>query len=186
MELQWKPIKGYEGLYEISNTGLIRTNKKYCIKRNSKEKINKYKYIKGSPDSNGYIVLTLYKTLGNKKDKKTHKLHKLVAEHFLINEHNYHQINHKDENKSNNNVNNLEWCDSKYNNNYGTRTKRVSDKLSKKVCQYDLDGNLIKQWRSLNELKKYGYNICKISEVCNHKKSRKTSQGYKWEYLDNL
>ena len=107
---EWKDIPGYEGLYEVSNTGFVRNKK-----RN--------KLLKGFIDRNGYkIVLLSY------KGQKHFSVHRLVAEVFIPNINNSYQVNHKDEDKTNNNVDNLEWCDCKYNINYGLRTKKVKKK----------------------------------------------------------
>lgn len=106
----WKPVVEYEGLYEVSNLGNVYS---YKSDRNLKQ----------SKDSNGYIRISLYKD-----GKATGTLvHRLVAEAFIPNPNNYPIINHKDENPSNNDVENLEWCTYEYNNNYGTRNKRISE-----------------------------------------------------------
>lgn len=167
---EWKDIKGYESLYKISNYGNIKSYHK------------KEKLLKLNTDKNGYVIVAL-----SKNGKKHYfKLHRLVAQTFIDNPNNYPQINHKDENKRNNNVNNLEWCTSKYNNNYGTRINKVKRKLSKCVYQYTLDNKLIKKWNSLAELKKQGYCISKISETCNHKDGRRIFNNYIWKYEDEV
>lgn len=106
---RWRDIKGYEGLYQISNCGRVKSLK-YC-----KEKI-----LKSIKSSNGYLQVNLYKD----GKRKYFLVHRLVATAFIYNIENYSQINHKDEIKSNNYVSNLEWCDYSYNNNYGTRNKK--------------------------------------------------------------
>lgn len=102
----WKDIKDYEGIYKISNLGNIKSFKH-----------NKEKIIALTPDKDGYLKAKLYK----KNKPKVVYAHKIVAQTFLKNPKNYNIVNHKDENKQNNRVNNLEFCDSKYNNNYGSR-----------------------------------------------------------------
>ena len=117
MKEEWKDIKGYEGLYQISNLGRIKS---LNYNRTKKEKI-----LSNSTNRKGYLFVILYK---NGK-KKSFKVHRLVAIHFIENPNNYFQVNHKDENKSNNRVDNLEWCTQEYNLNYGTRNKRISEKM---------------------------------------------------------
>ena len=108
----FKEINGYEGYYLISNQGDVKS-----VKRN---KILKCAIVCG------YKCVNLY---ANGKNKM-HKVHRLVAEAFIPNPNNLPQVNHKDENKLNNCVENLEWCDSKYNNAYGTKGKRISESIS--------------------------------------------------------
>ena len=115
MKEEWKDIEGYEGKYQISNLGRVKS---LNYRNTGREDI-----LTSVPDKYGYLHVNLYK---NGK-KKHYTVHQLVAEVFILNPNNYEEINHKDENKSNNCVSNLEWCDRKYNMNYGTINKRLSE-----------------------------------------------------------
>ena len=165
----WKDIKGYEGLYQVSNLGRVRSFRN----NHNRKRILILKY---APNKHGYLQICLYKN----KNKKTYFIHRLVAEHFIDNPNGYKEINHKDENPSNNQVKNLEWCDRKYNINYGKR----SEKCSKSVSQYDLYGNFIKSYKSLTEaaetLNINKKNMSNVSDVCNGK--RKTAYKYIWKW----
>ena len=108
----WKDIEGYEGLYQVSNLGRVKSLKVSKIKS---ERIRK-----SYQQSSGYISIVLCKN-----GKVTnHKIHRLVANAFIDNPDNLPEVNHMDEDKTNNCVDNLEWCDSSYNKNYGTRTEK--------------------------------------------------------------
>lgn len=111
MKEVWKDIKGYEGEYKVSNYGRVKSLK------NHKEKI-----LKQWKNNKGYLNIALYK---NKKSKM-YRVHRLVALAFIPNPENLPEVNHKDEIKENNHVDNLEWCDRKYNMNYGTVRERLS------------------------------------------------------------
>ena len=168
---QWKDII-YEKDYQISNLGRIKSFKW------GKERI-----LKQSQCMNGYYYVNLSKN----GIVKNYFVHRLVAEAFLPNPNNYPCVNHKDEDKSNNIVSNLEWCDVKYNTNYGTRNKRIgksntNGKLSKPVLQYTLDGQFVKEWPSTMEAARNGFNQGHIIECC--RKNRKTHKGFKWGYKD--
>ena len=166
----WKPVVGYEGLYEVSNFGRVKSLK-----------FGKEKILKPVTNTFGYLQVTLCKN--NKKKLVT--VHRLVAEAFLPNPHNYSCVNHKDENKQNNNVSNLEWCSAQYNNTYGTRIERVAEKTtngkcSKPVLQYTLDGEFVREWPSTMECCRNGYNYGHVAECC--RGERKTHKGFIWEY----
>ena len=106
----------------------------------------------------------------------------MVAETFIPNPNNYPQVNHKDENRHNNCVNNLEWCTAKYNANYGNRNKKLKGYFtSVKIIQYDLQSNFIKEWESMKNASEK-LDICRtnISECCRN--LRKTAGGYIWKY----
>lgn len=107
----WMPVQGYED-YQISTEGNIISMKKQ-------------RYLKPLSNGKGYLMIGLYKD----GKRKAHKIHRLVAQAFIPNPDGLLEINHKDENKYNNTVSNLEWCDRRYNANYGTIKKRISDKL---------------------------------------------------------
>lgn len=115
---EWRNIKGYEGDYQVSSYGRIKS-----LKWGNEKNLKNQKHYKG------YEFVTLLK---NGKSHK-YKVHRLVAQAFIPNPNNYPQVNHKDENKANNKVENLEWCTNKYNANYGTKNKRTAMKNSKKV-----------------------------------------------------
>ena len=91
-------------------------------------------------------------------------------------------MNHKDENPQNNIVTNLEWCDAKYNNNYGTARQRMVEKLSKPVLQYTLDGEFVKEWKSMRECGRNGFSATCIKLCCNN--IQKYHKGYIWKYKE--
>ena len=114
MNEEWRDIGGYEGLYQVSNLGRVRSLRD---KNNKKREL----ILKPKIMRNGYLKVDLCK---NGK-QKTFTVHRLVATVFISNPKNFPVVNHKDENKLNNNVSNLEWCTVLYNNCYGTRLKKV-------------------------------------------------------------
>jgi hypothetical protein len=164
----WKDIPNYEGLYQASNLGNIKS---LNYNHTKKEKI-----LKTRLDTRGYEIIELR----NKGKRGFHRVHRLVAQAFIPNPDNYPQINHKDENKLNNCVDNLEWCDNDYNAHYGTHYNRIKEKLYKPVCQYNLNGVFIKSFNSLSEAQK-AIGTTHISDVCRGK--RKTAGGYIWRYV---
>lgn len=117
----WKDIKGYEGYYQISSFGRVRGLDRY-VKQGDRTIMLKSKILKPRYDSGKYLRVILTKNA----IAKGFSIHRLVAQHFIPNPDNLPEVNHKDEKKENNNVDNLEWCTSKYNTNYGTRTERAS------------------------------------------------------------
>lgn len=172
----WRDIKGYEGLYQVSNLGRIKSL------GNNKSRKEKIKSIRISKE--GYEKVDLYK----KGKIQTLFVHRLVAKEFIKNINSFEEINHKDENPRNNNVNNLEWCDRKYNINYGTRTQKCILKLkgrnAKPINQYDRNGVFIRHWKSITEAsKELKINQGSISNCC--KNINKTGGGYKWSYADS-
>lgn len=132
----------------------------------------------GSTDTHGYKHI--------KFNKKTYSVHRLVAETFIENPHHLPCVNHKDENKSNNNVENLEWCSHRYNTIYGTCQQRKSEKTrndpnrSKTVYQYDMQGNLVNVWCSTRECGRNGFDQGTVAACC--RGEQKTHKGYIWSY----
>lgn len=126
MQEIWKDIKGYEGLYQVSNLGRIRSTDKIVKRGKNGDYFRKGIILKPQKSKNGYLVCKLSKN-GICPSKN---IHRLVAEAFIDNPNNYPCINHKDENKQNNIVDNLEYCSYEYNNNYGTKKERIKEKLT--------------------------------------------------------
>lgn len=165
---EWRDIKGYEGLYQVSNYGRVKS---LNYNHTGEERILKP----------GKVGKTVYYKVILCKDGKTYNkwVHRLVAQAFIPNPDNLPEVNHKDENGLNNRVDNLEWCTRTYNNNYGTRIQRVS----KPVYQYTLDGKLAKIWPSVMEIvRQLGYSQGTISMCCRGK--RPTAYGYVWKYIE--
>ena len=138
---------------------------------------NTNKELKGYIRKDGYVIISLSK--GGKKYKCY--LHRLVAETFIPNPDNLPQVNHKDEDKTNNCVSNLEWITPKDNCNYGTRNERQGLGHSKPIEQYDLEGNFIKEWDSAAQVERdLGFNHQNISKCCLGQ--QKTAYNYKWKF----
>lgn len=188
----WRDIEGYENLYQVSNFGRVKSlgNGKSHNYNLCKERILK------NDIKHGYQRVSLCK---NGKCKHFF-VHRLVAFAFIPNTNNYPIINHKDEIKTNNFVDNLEWCDCKYNSNYGTLRERLSNIMkgkkmsqeaiekmvnanSKPILQLTKNDEIICKWKSGAEIKRVlGFEPAAISKVCLGK--QKTSYGYKWKFAD--
>lgn len=163
----WCPVKNYESLYEVSDQGRVKSI------GYGKERILK------PARHTGYLRVYLYKN----GEMKTYKIHRLVAQTFIPNPDNLPQVNHKDENKENNFVQNLEWCDQKYNNNYGTRTQRQAEKLSKPVLQYTKSGVFVREWKSTRDVERnLGYLHDHISSCCTGR--YKSAYNFIWKFKD--
>lgn len=166
----WKPVDGYEGLYEVSNLGRVKSllhDNEWILKQ--------------IDNGHGYLRVALSKN-GN---VKKYRVHRLVARAFVLNDdpENKTHINHKNEIKTDNRADNLEWCNSHYNDNYGTRNQRISKQNSKAIKQIDAAGNVIRIWESTVVAAKHfnrsGNTLCN----CLHGRQR-TAWGYRWEYVD--
>lgn len=175
-EIEVKDIKGYEGLYSVDTNGNVYS---HPDRSNHKER----KKIKGFIMDNGYVYVYLYK---NSK-RNTYKVHRLVAETFLENKENKKQVNHKDGDKTNNCVNNLEWCTQSENQrhafknglnkgNFGT-----TNGMHKAVEQYYKNGNYIISWETMTSASKaLKINIANICNCCKGK--IKSAGGYVFKY----
>ena len=141
MEEIWKDVPGYDGLYQVSNLGRVKSMKKtYLI-------CNKVAYTKQESILKQSLTKGYYKVELNSRGKsKNFLVHRLVAMAFIPNPNNLPQINHKDENPQNNCVDNLEWCTLDYNLSYGTRQKRMSQNRKRKVLQYSKTGQFIEEF----------------------------------------
>lgn len=183
MEEIWKPINGYEGIYQVSNFGNVKSldrivKAKYGRSVNYSEQKIKGRILKQHFTTCGYAYVALAK---NGKNKTT-LVHRLVANAFIDNPENFPCVNHKDENKHNNNASNLEWCSYEYNNTYKGINLRHK-KTNRKIIQYDLDMNEIKRWESItNAANYYNIEISNISSCCVGKRNH--CAGFKWRYYE--
>ena len=182
----WKPIPNYEE-YEVSTFGRIKRlayDKPVCGGgfQHWNERI-----LSPQPRKNGYQAIILSK----KGIVKSFLIHRLVALTFIPNPNNLPQVNHKDENPSNNHVDNLEWCNQKYNSNYGTSKNRIASKLkngilSKPVQQYSIDGVFVREYPSAKEAsRQLGLNVSGIILCCNCHPKHKTCGNYQWKYSNS-
>lgn len=182
MEEIWKDVKEFEGIYQVSSKGRVKSlnklgkaissaGKSYTVKVSGRMlAIGKY------PNGYSYVNINIDGKRG------TRLVHRLVAEAFIPNPENLPQVNHKDENIENNCVENLEWCTAKYNANYGTRNARCfHHDQQKAINQLSIDGTFIKRWNGIGEASKaLGINDSQIIRVCKHRNV--SAGGFKWEY----
>lgn len=167
---KWIPIKNYEGLYEISNLGVVRNAKTLNI-------------VAPFKNHGGYLRVNLW---ANNSARK-YSIHRLVAEAFIPNPEGKPQVNHIDENKTNNRVDNLEWCTNVENHNHGTINARISkalinnEKKSKKTAAYNDNGDLIFEFPSVYEASRQtGINVSSIRDSLHGRV--KHAGGYIWRF----
>ena len=171
---EWKSIPGYEGLYEISNQGRVKS-----LERIDANGVKRGGIRKNSISARGYSVIQLFKD----GKAKYFFVHRLVAAAFIPNPRGHEFINHKDENKTNNSADNLEWCNAEYNNNYGTRIEKVAKKMGVPVVAIDKKTGVREKFFSINEAaRKTGASARHIYRVLHNQ--RKTTKGRYWKYED--
>ena len=170
----WKDVVGYEGLYKVSNRGNV-----YSVER--KDTIGRKCggiILKPKNHEEGYLRVTLHKN-----DTRKHKLiHRLALEAFVPNTNNYPEVNHRDEDKNNNCVENLEWCTGDYNLRYGTRSKRISatQRIAVKGVHKETGEEIY--LKSMVEGALYGFDPTSISRVCSGK--YQTHRGYSFQKIE--
>lgn len=166
---EWSDIAGYEGLYQISNYGEIKSS--YTNK-----------ILKPNHENTGYLTVALYKS----SKVRRCKIHRIVAETFIANEHKKPVVNHKNGDKTDNRVQNLEWATHKENMQHAFATglkvgvNHPNNKKSIPVAQYDKNMNFVKLYPSINEAGRNGFRTEEICKCCKGKK--KTTGGYIWRY----
>lgn len=161
-EIKWKPVKGYEGLYEVSSVGEVRKTGGELIPTRK--------------ENHGYLRVDL------RKDGKRRcgvLVHRIVAEAFIPNPDNLPQINHKDHNGENNSVDNLEWCNASYNSNYDRKTNVRNIRT---IGQYTMDGKEVDVWENGGRIEDaLGYDRRRVFECC--RGIRKSYMGFIWKYV---
>lgn len=174
----WKPIKGYESRYEVSNLGRVKAVA-HVTEIRLPNGVIQYRHIKEKiitpwKDSLGKYMLV---GLHTGKPKENRMVHRLVAEAFIPNPYNLPEVNHKDEDKTNNIVENLEFCDRKYNSYYGNNSR------AKKVIQMNVQGNILQTYNGIREAESVtGIAHECISAVC--RGASKTAGGYRWKFKE--
>jgi len=180
----WKDIEGYEGLYQVSNMGRVKSLERTFVDKTERKQHIKGRILKLGAGHGGYLKVVL----NSNGKKKTVRVHRLVCEAFHENPENKPCVNHIDEDKTNNVASNLEWCTSTENINHGTRNiragKAVAKALSKPVGQYTTNGKFVKVWQSTREVQRQlGFSHVNIGRVARGK--QKTAYGYVWKYIDD-
>lgn len=174
----WRDIVGYEGLYVVSNMGRIKSlarDKKYS---------RHWEQIIKQQNVNGYLYVRLYKNGTN----NFLRVHRIVAASFLSKKEGCEVINHINEIKSDNRAENLEWCTTEYNCNFGTRNEKLSksqrhhSKFAKPVVMMTLDGEIVKEYSSIRDAGRDGWRRKDISNICRNTGLSKTTKGYIWKF----
>jgi len=186
MEEIWKAIEGYEGLYEVSNLGRVRSLGRTIMRRTRWGSVKPYtvkpRVIKFKIAAYGRLQYHLYSLDGVVKPFSAHRL---VAKHFVPNPDNLPEINHKDENPKNNRADNLEWVTHIENCNYGTRNERSKAKRSMPVQQLEADGNIVAEYPSIIEASRAtGIQRTQIRGCVHQRKDFKTAGGYRWKFKE--
>lgn len=167
----WKDIENFNGKYQVSNLGRVKSLSRYRRGKNSTMVFVKERILKGKKDKDGYIEFGL--CIGEHKKMKYYRGHRLVAEAFIPNPNNYPIINHINEIKDDNRVENLEWCSYSYNATYS---------IGRKVLQIKPNGEIVKEWESIAEASKNGYDRSTIGKCC--RGVFDTHKGYIWKYKE--
>lgn len=178
----WRDIEGYEGIYQVSNKGRVKSLQRLQKYKCRNPRMLPERIMSVRKDKLGYGRVGLYNG-----EYKFWLIHRLVAITFLPNPNNLPVINHKDENPSNNRVENLEWCTRKYNNNYGTASARMAKTLREKdnpinhVVQYTKDGVFVAEYISVMEAhRQTRFSSTSIFNACAG--SQKTCHGFVWKF----
>lgn len=176
----WKPIKNFENHYHVSNLGNVKSLERVIIRKDGRIMTFKSKLLKKQKTTNGYLSITI--------DRKHKSIHRLVAEAFLHKIEGKYDVNHIDCDKFNNCVTNLEWANKSENIQHAIKNNRFKKYLGKNhwrslpILQIDLDGNLIKKWDSIMDVKRELNLDSKSIIYCCKGKIYKKVGGYKWRY----
>lgn len=194
MDEQWKDVAGYDNYYQVSSCGRIKSVERYVQDRFGMKAPYRIpeKILKPKRSQTGYLFVHLSKN-GHAHPQR---IHRMVAEAFIPNPDRLPTVNHNNEDKTDNRVENLEWCTQAYNNEYGTRTQRsqMSQKQRRPVTMYTKDGQPLRTFPTLIEAARYIVSELEdqhvsmktvdnnIRAVCHHRSHRHLAYGYRWEF----
>lgn len=178
----WKTVEGFDGYYEVSSEGNVRSVTR-AVTRGNHKITKKSRLLSPNRLTSGYLSVHLYK-----EGKRTvHLIHRLVAQAFIDNPENLPEINHKNEDKLDNRAINLEWCSRSYNAIYGTKiertrvTSRKNNKLGKAIVGTPVNGGTPIYFKSISEAGRAGFTHQAISAICTGRKG-KQHRGYYWRF----
>lgn len=181
----WRPIKTFEGLYEVSNRGRVRSVDRWVIYKDGSKHFWKGQILKPRQnETTGYLQVNLCRD----GKQRTFRIHRLVAEAWLDNPMGKPEVNHLDEDKTNNDVYNLEWSTAKENINFGTGNKRRAESQLNGSCSKPVQaldpktGQVVLEFPSTAEAQRNGFVSGHISNCCQGKKWYNTHRGYRWRY----
>ena len=185
----WKDIKGFEGIYQISSLGRVRSLDRWVNSKNESNKLVKGRILTPVYDKDGYTMVTL----SSHGEHLKCKVHRLVCSAFIPNPENKPQVDHINAIKNDNRVENLRWCTSKENSNNPITLEKLprywkdafgnENPNSKTIIQFSLDGELVRKWDCIRDASNHtGANYTSISQVLNGK--LKQAGGYFWKYYD--
>jgi len=176
----WKDIPNYEGYYQASNTGRIKSIDRVVKAKGNGLVLKKGKVLSQQTSNDGYFQISLC----CKSVKKYFRVHRLIALTFIDNPKGLPVVNHKNRKTKDNAVENLEWCTIQYNCTYMDAHLKGSEKRSHKIGQYSKDGELLNKFKSISITSNYGFNPGKVSMVCNGQ--RKHHKGFIFKRIDRL
>ena len=177
MEEKWKAIEKYEGFYEVSNLGKVRSINRLVTYTNGKKANHRGNILKQTKAHNGYLRVCLSKN----NEKKSFQVHSLVAKAFVPKPKGKNQVNHLNEIKTDNRHVNLNWLTAKENINYGTGIERRAKSRGVKVSQLSKSGDIVKVWPSMSEAGRHGFDFRNIYACCIGR--QKSHRGYRWQYV---
>lgn len=178
----WRWIPGFEGWYQVSTRGRVRSVDRWVIRKDGRKRLIKGQILKPTRGDVGYLTVKLW------RDGKGHtfRVHRMVAETWLDNPENKPEVNHRDEDKTNNDVFNLSYCSRIENANWGTGIERMTASKSKAVQAIDpKTGKVVKEFPSTKEAERNGFNSGHVSNCCLGRYGYRTHRGFIWRYKES-
>lgn len=189
MEEIWKDIAGFEGEYQVSSKGMVRSLDRYIVQKNGRKCYKQGRILSPGHTKYGYQFVRIGSFYGGKH--RDAYVHRLVAETFLSNPDNLPEVNHKNEIKTDNSVENLEWCNRLYNARYGHTREKIAatqkNNAIRPVIQRDLEKRLLAVYRNAEEAyRQTGIDSSAILKVCKGMSDKYITAGkYLWNFADD-